>query len=165
AKALGATVIGTVGSQAKAELALAHGCDHTIVYTRENFAERVREITGGAGLPVVYDSIGKDTFMESLACLRPLGVMVSFGSASGPVPPLDLGVLAKLGSLYVTRPTLFTYTAKRSDLLATAAELFEVVAAGKVRIDINQRYPLRDAARAHRDLEGRLTTGSTILIP
>jgi NADPH2:quinone reductase len=165
AKALGATVIGTVGSQAKAELARAHGCDHTIVYTRENFAERVREITGGAGLPVVYDSIGKDTFMESLACLRPLGVMVSFGSASGPVPPLDLGVLAKLGSLYVTRPTLFTYTAKRSDLLATAAELFEVVAAGKVRIDINQRYPLRDAARAHRDLEGRLTTGSTILIP
>ena len=165
AKALGATVIGTVGSQAKAELARAHGCDHTIVYTRENFAERVREITGGAGLPVVYDSIGKDTFMESLACLRPLGVMVSFGSASGPVPPLDLGVLAKLGSLYVTRPTLFTYTAKRSDLLPTAAELFEVVAAGKVRIDINQRYPLRDAARAHRDLEGRLTTGSTILIP
>ena len=165
AKALGATVIGTVGSQAKAELARAHGCDHTIVYTRENFAERVREITGGAGLPVVYDSIGKDTFMESLACLRPLGVMVSFGSASGPVPPLDLGVLAKRGSLYVTRPTLFTYTAKRSDLLATAAELFEVVAAGKVRIDINQRYPLRDAARAHRDLEGRLTTGSTILIP
>ncbi|MBK6971596.1 MAG: quinone oxidoreductase [Sterolibacteriaceae bacterium] len=165
AKALGATVIGTVGSQAKAELARAHGCDHTIVYTRENFAERVREITGGAGLPVVYDSIGKDTSMESLACLRPLGVMVSFGSASGPVPPLDLGVLAKRGSLYVTRPTLFTYTAKRSDLLATAAELFEVVAAGKVRIDINQRYPLRDAARAHRDLEGRLTTGSTILIP
>ncbi|MBK7662354.1 MAG: quinone oxidoreductase [Sterolibacteriaceae bacterium] len=165
AKALGATVIGTVGSQAKAELARAHGCDHTIVYTRENFAERVREITGGAGLPVVYDSIGKDTFMESLACLRPLGVMVSFGSASGPVPPLDLGVLAKLGSLYVTRPTLFTYTAKRSDLLPTAAELFEVVAASKVRIDINQRYPLRDAARAHRDLEGRLTTGSTILIP
>ena len=158
AKALGATVIGTVGSQAKAELARAHGCDHTIVYTRENFAERVREITGGAGLPVVYDSIGKDTFMESLACLRPLGVMVSFGSASGPVPPLDLGVLAKLGSLYVTRPTLFTYTAKRSDLLATAAELFEVVAASKVRIDINQRYP-------RRDLEGRLTTGSTILIP
>ena len=165
AKALGATVIGTVGSDAKAELARAHGCDHPIVYTREKFAERVREITGGAGLPVVYDSIGKDTFMDSLACLRPFGVMASFGSASGPVPPLDIGVLAKLGSLYVTRPTLFTYTAKRSDLLATAAELFDVVVSGKVRIDINQRYALRDAAQAHRDLEGRRTTGSTILLP
>ena len=165
AKALGATVIGTVGSDAKAELAQAHGCDHPIVYTREKFAERVREITGGEGLPVVYDSIGKDTFMDSLACLRPLGVMASFGSASGPVPPLDIGVLAKLGSLYLTRPTLFTYTAKRSDLLATAAELFDVVASGKVRIDINQRYALREAAQAHRDLEGRRTTGSTILIP
>ncbi len=165
AKALGATVIGTVGSEAKADLARAHGCDHPIVYTREKFADRVREITGGAGLPVVYDSIGKDTFMDSLACLRPLGVMASFGSASGPVAQFDIGVLAKLGSLFLTRPTLFTYTAKRSDLLASAAELFEVVAAGKVRIDINQRYALQDAAQAHRDLEGRKTTGSTILLP
>ena len=165
AKALGATVIGTVGSEAKAELARAHGCDHPIVYTREKFADRVREITGGAGLPVVYDSIGKDTFMDSLGCLRPLGVMASFGSASGPVAPFDIGVLAKLGSLFLTRPTLFTYTARRVDLLASAAELFEVVASGKVRIDINQRYALQDAAQAHRDLEGRKTTGSTILLP
>lgn len=165
AKALGATVIGTVGSPAKADLARAHGCDHPIVYTREKFADRVREITSGAGLPVVYDSIGKDTFMDSLACLRPLGVMASFGSASGPVPPFDIGLLAKLGSLYLTRPTLFTYTAKRSDLLASAAELFDIVGSGKVRIDINQRYALRDAAQAHRDLEERRTTGSTILLP
>lgn len=165
ARALGATVIGTVGSDAKAELARAHGCDHTIVYTREKFADRVREITGGAGLPVVYDSIGKDTFMDSLACLRPLGMMVNFGSASGPVPPFDIGVLARMGSLFLTRPTLFTYAAKRSDLLAMAGELFDVVSSGKVKIDINQRYALADAAQAHRDLEGRRTTGSTILLP
>lgn len=165
AKALGATVIGTVGSDAKAELARAHGCDHTIVYTREKFADRVREITGGEGLPVVYDSIGKDTFMDSLACLRPLGMMVNFGSASGPVPPFDIGVLARMGSLFLTRPTLFTYAAKRHDLLAMAGELFDVVASGKVKIDINQRYALADAAQAHRDLEGRRTTGSTILLP
>ncbi|MBP8294839.1 MAG: quinone oxidoreductase [Burkholderiales bacterium] len=165
AKALGATVIGTVGSDAKAELARAHGCDHTIVYTREKFADRVREITGGAGLPVVYDSIGKDTFMDSLACLRPLGMMVNFGSASGPVPPFDIGALARMGSLFLTRPTLFTYAAKRSDLLAMAGELFDVVSSGKVKIDINQRYALADAAQAHRDLEGRRTTGSTILLP
>lgn len=165
AKALGATVIGTVGSDEKAALARAHGCDHPIVYTRENFAERVKALTGGEGVAVVYDSIGKDTFMDSLACLRPLGMMVLFGAASGPVPPVDLGVLAKMGSLFVTRPTLFTYTAKRADLVATASELFDVVLAGKVRIEINQRYALRDAAQAHRDLEARRTTGSTILVP
>lgn len=165
AKSLGATVIGTVSSEHKADIARAHGCDHTIIYTRENFAERVREITGGAGVPVVYDSIGKDTFMDSLACLRPLGLMVSFGNASGAVPPVDIGVLARMGSLYLTRPTLFTYAAKREDLLAMAAELFDVVAAGKVKIEIGQCYPLRDAAEAHIDLEARRTIGSTVLLP
>ena len=165
AKALGATVIGTVGSDEKAELARAHGCDHPIVYTRENFAERVREITGGEGLPVVYDSIGKDTFMESLGCLRPLGIMVLFGAASGPVPPFDLGLLAKMGSLFITRPTLFTYSARRPDLLAMAADLFDVVISGKVRIEVNQRFALKDASQAHRELEARRTTGSSILLP
>ncbi|MCC6715834.1 MAG: quinone oxidoreductase [Gammaproteobacteria bacterium] len=165
ARALGARVIGTVGSDAKAELARAHGCDHPVVYTREDFAERVRELTGGEGVPVVYDSIGKDTFMGSLTCLRPLGMMVSFGNASGAVPPFDTGVLARLGSLFLTRPTLFAYAARRSDLLAMAAELFEVVVSGKVRIDVAQRYPLREAAQAHRDLEARRTTGSTVLTP
>ena len=165
AKALGATVIGTVSSEEKAALAQAHGCDHPVIYTRENFAERVKEITGGAGVPVVYDSIGKDTFMDSLSCLQPRGLMVSFGNASGPVPPLDLGILAKMGSLFITRPTLFNYTAKRADLLASAHELFDVVRAGKVKIEVNQRYPLADAARAHSDLENRKTTGSTILMP
>ena len=163
ARALGATVIGTVGSDEKAALAQAHGCDHPVVYTRENFAERVREITAGAGVPVVYDSIGKDTFMDSLACLRPLGMMVSFGNASGPVPPFDIGVLAKMGSLFLTRPTIMSYTARREDLLAMADELFAVVASGQVRVEINQRYALRDAAQAHRDLEARRTTGSTVL--
>ncbi|MCB1908583.1 MAG: quinone oxidoreductase [Rhodocyclaceae bacterium] len=165
AKALGATVIGTVGSPQKAELARAHGCDHAIDYSRENFADRVREITGGQGVPVVYDSIGKDTFMDSLSCLRPLGTMVLFGAASGPVPPFDLGLLAKMGSLYITRPTLFTYTAARKDLVLMGEELFSVVASGRVRIEVNQRYALEDAAQAHRDLEGRRTTGSTILLP
>jgi len=165
AKALGATVIGTVGSDEKAELARAHGCDHPIIYTRENFAARVRDITGGVGVPVVYDSIGKDTFMDSLGCLRPLGTMVLFGAASGPVPPFDLGLLAKMGSLFITRPTLFTYSARRADLLAMAAELFDVVASGRVRIEVNQRYALKDAAQAHRDLEARRTTGSTVLLP
>ncbi len=165
AKALGATVIGTVGSDAKAELARAHGCDHPIIYTRESFAARVKEITGGEGVPVVYDSIGKDTFMDSLACLRPLGTMVLFGAASGPVPPFDIGLLAKMGSLFLTRPTLFTYAAKRADLLAMADELFEVVGSGKVRIEVNQRYALAQAEHAHRDLEARRTTGSTILLP
>ncbi len=165
AKALGATVIGTVGSDEKAALAKAHGCDHPIVYTRENFAERVKEITGGAGCAVVYDSIGKDTFMASLDCLRPLGMMVLFGAASGAVPPVDLQVLAQKGSLFVTRPTLFTYAAKRADLVAMANDLFDVVVSGKVKIEVNQRYPLREAVRAHADLEARRTTGSTILLP
>jgi NADPH2:quinone reductase len=165
AKALGATVIGTVGSDDKAALARAHGCDHPIVYTRENFAERVRELTGGAGVAVVYDSIGKDTFMTSLDCLRPLGMMVLFGAASGPVPPFDCQLLAQKGSLFLTRPTLFTYSARRDDLLEMAGELFAVVTAGQVRIEVNQRHALRDAAQAHRDLEGRRTTGSTVLLP
>ena len=165
AKALGATVIGTVGSEHKAELARANGCDHPIVYTRVNFAQRVRALTGGEGVPVIFDSIGKDTFMDSLACLRPLGLMVSFGNASGAVPAVDIGVLARMGSLFLTRPTLFTYAAKRSELLAMASELFGLVAAGTLRIAINQRYALKDAALAHRDLEGRRTTGSSILLP
>lgn len=165
AKALGATVIGTVGSDEKAALARAHGCDHPIVYTRENFVDRVKEITGGEGLPVVYDSVGKDTFMDSLRCLRPLGLMVLFGAASGPVPPFDLTLLNTMGSLYVTRPGINAYTAKREDLVAMANELFDVVLAGKVRIEVNQRYALADAAQAHCDLEARRTTGSTILLP
>ena len=165
AKALGATVIGTVGNEDKAALARAHGCDHTIIYTRENFTERVKAITAGAGVPVVYDSIGKDTFMGSLDCLRPLGMMVSFGNASGPVPPFDLGILAPKGSLFVTRPTMMTYLAKREDLLAAAAELFAMVGAGSVKIAVHQRYALKDAATAQIDLAARRTTGSTILLP
>ena len=165
AKALGATVIGTVGSEHKAALARANGCDHPIVYTRENFARRVRELTDGEGVPVVFDSIGKDTFMDSLACLRPLGLMVSFGNASGAVPPVDIGVLARMGSLFLTRPTLFTYAARRSDLLAMASELFDLVVAGTLRVEINQRYALKDVAQAHRDLEGRRTSASSILLP
>ncbi len=165
AKALGATVIGTVGSDEKARLAKAHGCDHVIVYSRENFVERVKEITGGRGVPVVYDSVGKDTWPASLDCLQPLGMMVSFGNASGPLPPVNTGELASRGSLFFTRPTLMTYTAAREDLLAGAADLFDVVLAGKVRIEIQQRYPLAEAAQAHRDLEARRTTGSTLLIP
>ena len=164
-KALGATVIGTVGSDAKAELACAHGCDHTIVYTRENFTERVREITGGKGVPVVYDGIGKDTFTGSLDCLAPRGMMVTYGNASGPVPPVDLSVLSAKGSLKITRPTLMTYTARRELLEPMAAELFDVVSSGKVKIEIHQRYDLQNAAQAHRDLEARKTTGSTILLP
>ena len=165
AKALGATVIGTVGSPAKAELAKAHGCDHVINYSTENFTQRVRDITGGEGVPVVYDGVGKDTFMGSLDSLRPLGMLVTYGNASGPVPPFDLLLLSQKGSLFVTRPTIMHYTAKRADLEALGAELFEVVASGKVRIEVNQTYPLKDAAQAHRDLEARKTTGSTILRP
>ncbi len=165
AKALGATVIGTVGSPAKAELARAHGCDHVINYSTENFTQRVREITGGEGVPVVYDGVGKDTFMGSLDSLRPLGMLVTYGNASGPVPPFDLLQLSQKGSLFVTRPTIVHYTAKRADLEALGAELFEIVASGKVRIEVNQTYPLKDAAQAHRDLEARKTTGSTILVP
>jgi NADPH2:quinone reductase len=164
-KALGATVIGTVGSDAKAALARAHGCEHTIVYTRENFVERVKEITGGKGVPVVYDSVGKLTFMGSLDCLQPMGMLVSFGNASGAVDPFPPGILQQKGSLYLTRPTLVHYTAKREDLVACANDLFDVVKSGKVKIEIAQRYALKDAAQAHRDLEGRKTTGSTVLLP
>ena len=163
AKSLGATVIGTVGSEEKAELARAHGCDHPIIYTRENFVERLREITSGEMVPVVYDSVGKDTFMASLDCLRPRGLMVLFGQSSGAVDPIDLNVLAQKGSLYVTRPTLKTYADKRADLLAMAQELFDAVLSGAVRIEVNQTYPLKDVAEAHRDLQARRTTGSTIL--
>ncbi|MBL8532780.1 MAG: quinone oxidoreductase [Betaproteobacteria bacterium] len=164
-KALGATTIGTVGSDEKAALAKAHGYDHTIVYTRENFVERVKEITAGAKLPVVYDSVGKDTFMGSLDCLQPLGMLAVFGNGSGPVPAFDLGLLAQKGSLYVTRPTLQSYVSRRSDLLAASQELFEVVMSGKVKIEINQTFALKDAQDAHRQLEGRKTTGSTVLLP
>mgnify|MGYP002777222752 CR=1 FL=1 len=165
ARALGATVIGTVGSPAKAELAQAHGCQHVIDYSREDFATRVREITGGEGVAVVYDGVGKDTFSGSLDCLRPLGMMVSYGNASGPVPPVDLIQLSQKGSLFVTRPTLMSYTARREDLLALGDELFAVVGDGRVRIEVHQRYALADAAHAHRDLEARRTTGSTIFLP
>jgi len=165
AKALGATVIGTVSSDEKAALAKAHGCDYPILYTREDFVARVKEITGGAGVPVVYDSVGADTFTKSLDCLRPLGMMVTFGQSAGPVAPVDTQELSKRGSLFLTRPTLFTYIAKRADLLQTAQELFEVVGSGKVKIEVNQTYALKDAAQAHIDLEARKTTGSTILLP
>ena len=165
AKALGATVIGTVGSDAKAELARAHGCDHVINYSTENFTQRVREITGGEGVAVVYDGVGKDTFMGSLDSLRPMGMMVAYGNASGPVPPLDLLLLSQKGSLFITRPTIMSYTAKRADLVALGEELFDVVASGQVRVEVNQTYALKDAAQAHRDLEARKTTGSTILLP
>jgi NADPH:quinone reductase len=165
AKHLGATIIGTVGSEEKAELAKAHGCTHTINYQTEDFVTRVRELTDGKGVDVVYDSIGKDTFPASLDCLRPLGLWVSFGSASGPVANFDIGILAKKGSLFATRPTLFTYTAKREDLVSSANDLFHLVNRGIVKIAVNQRYPLKDAAQAHRDLEGRRTTGSSVLLP
>jgi NADPH2:quinone reductase len=164
AKRLGAMVIGTVGSEAKAELARQHGCDHTILYGEESFVERVREITGGRGVPVVYDSVGRDTFDGSLDCLRPLGHLISFGQSSGPVPPFNIGTLSLKGSLSLTRPTLATYIADRESLLASASELFDVVESGAVRVDVRQTYPLRDAGRAHRDLEGRKTTGSTVLL-
>ncbi len=165
ARALGVNMIGTVGSDEKGALAKAHGCTHVINYNKENFVERVKEITGGKGVPVVYDSIGKDTFLGSLDCLSPLGTMVSYGSASGPVPPFSLNELASRGSLFITRPTLFTYTAQRQDLEAMAADLFRMVESGKVKIEINQRYALKDVQQAHRDLESRKTTGSTILLP
>ncbi|MGO1119535.1 quinone oxidoreductase family protein [Rhodovibrionaceae bacterium A322] len=161
-KALGVTTIGTVGSDEKAALAKAHGCTHTVNYNSENFVERVKELTDGQGVPVVYDSVGKDTWDGSLDCLQPLGTMVTFGNASGPVDPVNLGILAQKGSLFVTRPTLMSYNAKRSDLVASANELFEIVGSGDVKIEINQRYPLSEAAQAHRDLEARKTTGSTI---
>ncbi|MGJ4946389.1 quinone oxidoreductase family protein [Bradyrhizobium sp. HKCCYLS1011] len=164
AKHLGATVIGTVSSDEKAKLAQAHGCDHTIVYTREDFVKRVNEITAGRKVPVVYDSVGKDTFLKSLDCLAPLGFAVLFGQSSGAVEPLNLGLLAQKGSLFVTRPTLFTYAAKRESLVAMAKELFDVVQSGAVKVEVHQTYPLKDAAKAHADLAGRKTTGSTVLL-
>jgi NADPH2:quinone reductase len=165
AKHLGARVIGTVGSEAKAALAKKAGCKDVIVLGQGKFSDKVKELTKGAGVPVVYDGIGKDTFMDSLDCLRPLGLMVSYGNASGPVAPVNLGILGPKGSLYITRPTLMTYTAKREDLVQAAKDLFAVVKAKKVRIAINQTYPLAEAAQAHRDLESRKTTGSTVLLP
>ncbi len=165
AKHLGATVIGTVGTRKKAAVARAHGCDHAIVYTEQDFVDRVRRITKGAMLPVVYDSIGKATFPASLDCLRPLGLFVSFGAASGPVPPVPVGLLNQKGSLYMTRPTMNDHVMTREGLLRCARELFAVVKSGAVRIEVNQTYALRHAAKAHRDLAARRTTGSTVLIP
>jgi NADPH2:quinone reductase len=164
-KALGATVIATVGTDEKATVARANGADHVIVYTRERFPERVREITGGAGVPVVYDSVGKATWEGSLDCLRPFGLMVTFGNASGAVPPFDVGVLGRKGSLYLTRPTVFGYVARREDLERGAAELFDAILGGKVRIDVTRTFPLAGAAEAHRALEARATTGSLVLLP
>lgn len=165
AKHLGATVIGTVGSPEKAELAKAHGYDHVIDYKREDFVARVKEITGGEGVPVVYDGVGQATFLKSLDCLRPCGIGVSFGSASGPVEKFDMGLLSAKGSLFVTRPTLMTYTRNRELLLACANDLIDVVTKGAVKIEIHQRFPLAEAERAHRALEARETTGSTLLMP
>jgi NADPH2:quinone reductase len=165
AKALGADVIGTVGSEAKAELAKAHGCAHVVRYDQENVVERVKEITGGKKVPVVYDSVGADTFEASLDCLAPLGMLVCFGQSSGPIPPFDIGVLNTKGSLFLTRPSLMAYTATRGDLLTAARDLFEVVGNGSVEIEINQRFSLKEAKAAHEALEGRKTTGSTLLIP
>jgi NADPH2:quinone reductase len=165
ARALGLQLIGTAGSAAKCALALEHGAAHAIDYTKEDFVARVKEITGGRGVKVVYDSIGKDTFEGSLNCLRPFGLMASFGNASGPVPPFAIGNLGPKGSLYLTRATLFTHIASRESTQAMADELFAVVGSGQVKIRIDQRYPLAEAAQAHRDLEARKTTGSTVLLP
>ena len=164
AKALGATVIGTVSSDEKAELARTHGCDHPIVYTRQDFVAEVARITEARKLPVVYDSIGRDTFMQSTDCLAPRGMMVSFGNASGPVDPISPSLLAQKGSLFLTRPTLFNYIATRAELERASTELFDMIASGKVKIEIKQRFALQDAAEAHRALEARQTTGSTVLI-
>lgn len=165
AKLLGATVIGTVGNDDKAVQAKALGCDHVIVYSRERFPERVRELTAGTGVAAVYDSVGRDTFLDSVSCLQRRGMMVSFGNATGPVAPFDCALLARSGSVYVTRPGLLDYIATREELTQRCTDLFEVVGSGRVRIAINQRYALKDAEQAHRDLEGRRTTGSTILLP
>jgi NADPH2:quinone reductase len=164
-KALGVTTIATAGSAEKLALAKAHGADHLINYTTENFVEKVKAITGGKGVPVVYDSVGKTTWEGSLDCLRPRGLIVSFGNASGPVPPVNLGILSTKGSLYVTRPTLATHIASRAELVERSNALFEVVKSGKVKIETTAKYKLADAAQAHRDLEGRKTTGSVVLIP
>jgi NADPH2:quinone reductase len=165
ARAMGVTAIGTVSSAAKAELALAHGYSQVVNYAEENVAERVRELTGGQGVPVVYDGVGRDTFDASLASLQPRGMLVSFGNASGKPEPLDLQTLANMGSLYVTRPTLLTYTASTEDLRMSSAAVFDRLLAGEVKVSIGQRYPLAEVARAHTDLESRLTTGSTLLLP
>jgi NADPH2:quinone reductase len=164
-KLLGAIVIGTVGSEEKAALAKSYGCDHTILYKQEDFVARTRELTNGKGVNVVYDSIGKDTFMQSLDCIKPRGMMVTYGNASGPVPPIDVGILGVKGSLKLTRPTVMTYAHDRSLLEPMSAELFDKVISGKIKIEINQKYQLQDAAQAHRDLEDRKTTGSTIFLP
>ncbi len=165
ARHLGATIIGTVGSDEKAKLASEAGCTHVINYRTENFVDRVKEITGGKGCDVVYDGVGKDTYPGSLDCLRPFGLWATFGNASGKIENFDLGILAAKGALFVTRPTLFVYTAKREDLVATANDLFDVVGRGIVKINVNQTYRLSEAVQAHRDLEARKTTGSTVLIP
>jgi NADPH:quinone reductase len=165
ARHLGATVIGTVGSAEKGELAASAGCHHPIIYTTEDFTERVKEITDGRGVDVVYDSVGQATFDGSLACLRPMGTLVSFGQSSGSVPPVDLGRLAAQGSVFLTRPSLLTYTADRSDLLDHARDLFDVVTRGVVKVEVNRTYPLAEAAQAHSDLEGRKTTGASVLLP
>ncbi len=165
AKHLGATVIGTVGSEKKAELARSHGCAYPINYVKNDFSVRVQEITDNKGVNAVYDSVGEPTFFKSLDCLKPMGTMVSFGQAAAPVPPVDIGLLAAKGSLFLTRPSLMTYTEKREDLLAHAADLFAVVENGAVKVEIRQTHALKDAAQAHRDLEARKTSGSTILIP
>lgn len=165
ARALGINLIGTVSSEEKAALAREHGAAHTIIYTKEDFVARVMEITGGKKVPIVYDSVGKDTFMKSLDCIQVRGLMVSFGNASGPVGPTDLGILSAKGSLYVTRPTLVSYTGKREELVAASKDLFDMVLSGKVKVGPRQSYALKDAQQAHRDLEGRKTTGSTVLVP
>jgi NADPH2:quinone reductase len=165
AKHIGATVIGTVGSEEKAEQARQLGCDHPIIYTQEDFVARTREITNGIGVDVVYDSVGATTFLKSLDCLRPLGMMVSFGQSSGPIAPFDVSLLAQKGCLFLTRPNLFAYTSTRDELVATAQELFDVVGPGNVQIEIGQRFPLQEAAAAQQALEERRTTGSTVLLP
>ncbi|MEX0953685.1 MAG: quinone oxidoreductase [Rhizobiaceae bacterium] len=165
AKHIGATVIGTAGSSEKVELAKAHGYDHVIDYSKDDFVEAVKDITGGKKCDVVYDAVGKDTFEGSLDCVRPLGMIVSFGQSSGAIPPFNIGVLSQKGSLFLTRPTLFTYIAKRDDLVQSANALFGVVSSGAVSIEVNQHYPLADAGMAHSDLEARRTTGATVLIP
>jgi len=165
AKALGVNVIGTVSSDEKAKLARENGCTHTVIYTREDFVARVKEITGGKGVPVVYDGVGKDTYLKSLDCLQPRGLLALFGNASGPVDALNTGLLSAKGSLYVTRPTLMSYVGKRDELVAAAKALFAHILAGRINVGARQKYPLKDAAQAHRDLEARKTTGSTVLIP
>jgi len=165
AKALGATVIGTVGSDAKADLARQHGCDHPILYRSEDVVARVKQLTDGEGVPVVYDSVGKDTFEQSLDCLRPLGLMVTFGQSSGSVPPFAVHELTARGSLYLTRPTLASFTATRDDLLRNSSELFDAIGSGALQIEVNQRFSLDQARKAHEELEARKTTGATVLLP